>query len=137
MNIKEVSRRSGLPPKTIRYYEEIGLVKPARESNDYRVFSEADVHNLTFLARSRALGFSIEDCRALLALWRDKGRASAAVRQIATEHLTGIEAKIADLIAMRDTLSDLVSHCHGDTRPDCPILSSLGGAARQEAAPRP
>lgn len=133
MNIKEVSRRSGLPPKTIRYYEEIGLVKPARDSNDYRLFSEADVHNLTFLARSRALGFSIEDCRALLALWRDKDRASADVRQIATGHLAGIEAKIADLVAMRDSLSDLVAHCHGDARPDCPILSSLGGAGKPAA----
>jgi Cu(I)-responsive transcriptional regulator len=126
MNIKDVSRRSGLPPKTIRYYEEIGLVKPARDRNDYRVFTDAEVYNLTFLARSRALGFSIEDCRALLTLWQDKERASADVRQIATEHLSEIEAKIADLIAMRDTLSELVTHCHGDARPDCPILSSLG-----------
>ncbi|SMY06907.1 Cu(I)-responsive transcriptional regulator [Flavimaricola marinus] len=126
MNIKDVAARSGLPAKTIRYYEDIGLIKPARDSNGYRVFNEADAHSLTFLARGRALGFSIEDCRALLALWQDKDRASGDVRRIAMEHLAEIEAKIADLEAMRGTLSDLVTHCHGDARPDCPILHSLG-----------
>ncbi len=125
MNIGEVSERAGLPAKTVRYYEEIGLVRAARDANGYRSFSEADMHKLRFLARARALGFSIEECRALLALWEDRARASADVRAIASDHLAQIEAKIADLEAMRDTLRDLVTSCAGDDRPDCPILTSL------------
>ena len=125
MNIGEVAERAGLPAKTIRYYEDIGLVRPARDSNGYRAFIEQDVHKLIFLARARALGFSIEECRALLALWEDRARASADVRAIAKDHLARIEEKIADLEAMRDTLSDLVRSCAGDDRPDCPILTSL------------
>lgn len=125
MNIKEVSQKAGLPPKTVRYYEEIGLIKPARDTNGYRVFNGNMAHSLTFLARARALGFAIADCRVLLALWQDKGRASGDVRRIAMQHLTEIEAKIADLEAMRSTLSDLVTNCQGDARPDCPILASL------------
>jgi MerR family copper efflux transcriptional regulator len=127
MNISNVANRSGLPAKTIRYYEEIGLIKPLRDANGYRVFRDSDVHKLAFLARARALGFTIENCRALLALWEDKSRASADVRTIAKDHLKHIEAKIADLEAMRDTLSNLVQCCAGDARPDCPILRSLGG----------
>ena len=125
MNIGEVAERANLPTKTIRYYEEIGLIRPARDANGYRSFGEADMHKLTFVARARALGFSIEDCRALLALWEDTSRASADVRAIAEDHLTRIEEKIADLQAMRDTLSRLVRSCAGDNRPDCPILVSL------------
>jgi len=125
MNISEVAAKAELPPKTIRYYEEIGLVSPLRDANGYRAFRETDLHKLTFLARARALGFSIEDCRALLALWEDQGRASADVKRIAGEHLEAIEAKIQDLQAMRDTLSHLVAECAGDGRPDCPILKGL------------
>ncbi len=125
MNIGDVAEKSGLPAKTIRYYEDIGLVRPARDGNGYRAFSEADTHKLVFLARARALGFSIDECRALLALWEDRGRASADVRAIAQDHLSRIEEKIADLQAMRDTLSDLVRSCAGDDRPDCPILTNL------------
>jgi Cu(I)-responsive transcriptional regulator len=117
---------AGLPAKTIRYYEDIGLVKPGRDTNGYRAFVKTDIHKLTFLARARALGFSIEDCRDLLALWEDKSRASSDVRQIAQEHLTQIETKIADLQDMRDTLQVLVRDCAGNDRPDCPILNSLG-----------
>ncbi len=127
MNIAEVSARSGLPAKTIRYYEEIGLIRPQRGANGYRAFRASDAHKLVFLGRARALGFTIEACRALLALWEDKSRASADVRAIASGHLAEIEAKIADLAAMRDTLSHLVDCCAGDDRPDCPILVSLGG----------
>ncbi len=127
MNISDVANRSGLPAKTIRYYEEISLIKPLRDGNGYRAFRDSDMHKLAFLGRARALGFTIENCRALLALWEDKSRASADVRSIAKDHLKQIEAKIADLEAMRDTLSDLVRCCAGDQRPDCPILSSLGG----------
>jgi len=126
VNISEVASQAGLPPKTIRYYEDIGLIKPPRDSNGYRAFRQSDMHKLAFLGRARALGFTIEHCRALLALWEDKSRASADVRAIAQDHLTQIEAKIADLSEMRDTLTNLVQTCAGNARPDCPILKSLG-----------
>lgn len=125
MNISDAAQRSGLPAKTIRYYEDIGLVKPLRDANGYRAFRESDVHKLTFLSRARALGFTIEDCRNLLALWEDTDRASADVREIAKGHLSQIETKIADLQSMADTLSVLVRECAGDDRPDCPILNNL------------
>ena len=126
MNIGQAAEKTGLPPKTIRYYEEIALVRPARDPNGYRSFSETDVHKLNFLARARALGFAIDDCRALLALWEDQSRASADVKRIAGEHLASIDQKIAELKAMRKTLDTLVRSCAGDARPDCPILSDLG-----------
>ncbi|KQI71945.1 transcriptional regulator [Loktanella sp. 5RATIMAR09] len=126
MNIGDAAAQAGLPAKTIRYYEDIGLVKPRRDANGYRAFAQSDIHKLTFLARARALGFSIGDCRDLLALWEDSSRASSDVRQIAQEHLARIETKIADLADMRDTLKTLVRDCSGDDRPDCPILKRLG-----------
>ena len=136
MNIGEVSARAGLPAKTIRYYEEIGLVRPVRSANGYRSFRPRDLHKLAFIGRARALGFSIEDCRTLLALYEDDTRASAQVKSVAEEHLTRIEAKIAQLQSMQTTLRTLVQSCHGDDRPDCPILKDLartvpetGGAA--------
>lgn len=125
MNIKDVSAQVGLPSKTIRYYEDIGLICPDRAANGYRDFSAAHVHQLTFLARARSLGFSIDACRDLLALWGDTARASSDVRAIAQSHLTQINAKIADLQDMASTLSHLVDTCAGDDRPDCPILSRL------------
>jgi len=125
MNIGEVSKHAGLPPKTIRYYEDIGLVTPLRDTNGYRSFRASDMHKLVFLGRARALGFTIEDCRNLLALWDDQARASSDVRAIAKQHLTLIERKIADLQAIRDTLTHLVHECAGDNRPDCPILETL------------
>ena len=127
MNIGDVSSRSGLPAKTIRYYEDIGLIKPHRSANGYRCFAETDLHKLAFLGRARALGFTIEDCRTLMALYEDESRASADVKQLALEHLAKIEEKIADLQAMRDTLGELVKGCAGDSRPDCPILRDLSG----------
>lgn len=127
MNIKDASARVGLPAKTIRYYEDIGLITPDRAANGYRDFSAAHLHKLTFLARARGLGFSVDDCRDLLALWEDQDRASADVRAIAKEHLSEIETKIADLQDMAATLSDLVRDCSGDARPDCPILKGLAG----------
>lgn len=131
MNIGDVAERTSLPAKTIRYYEEIGLIAPDRTANGYRDFSEAHVHKLAFLGRARGLGFSIEECRALLALYEDRGRASADVKRIARAHLVDIESKMAELAAMRDTLADLVEKCAGDHRPDCPILADLAedGAA--------
>ncbi|GIT92115.1 Cu(I)-responsive transcriptional regulator [Jannaschia pagri] len=129
MNIGEVSGRSGLPTKTIRYYEDIGLIHPNRSGNGYRAFSETDLHKLVFLGRARALGFSIEDCRTLLALYEDDSRESAQVKAVAQGHLAQIDAKIAQLRSMRETLSTLVASCQGDNRPDCPILRDLAGAA--------
>ncbi len=127
MNIGDVSASTGLPAKTIRYYEDIGLIKPLRDDNGYRRFRDQDVHKLNFLGRARALGFTIEDCRTLLALYEDETRASADVKRVARQHLIQIEAKIDDLNAMRDTLSHLIDACAGDDRPDCPILKDLGG----------
>lgn len=125
MNIKDAAAQVGLPPKTIRYYEDIGLVTPDRAANGYRDFSDAHLHKLAFLARARGLGFSVNDCRDLLALWEDQSRASGDVRAIARDHLAAIEAKIAGLEDMRATLSDLVRSCAGDARPDCPIIEDL------------
>jgi Cu(I)-responsive transcriptional regulator len=125
MNIGDAAAATGLPAKTIRYYEEIGLVRPLRSDNGYRSFRESDVHKLKFLGRARALGFGIEDCRVLLALYDDDHRESGQVKAMAEEHLKRIDAKIADLQAMRATLGKLVRACAGDHRPDCPILEDL------------
>lgn len=132
MNIGEMAADSGLPAKTIRYYEEIGLISPRRSANGYRAFDARDRHTLTFLARARSLGFTIEDCRALLDLYEDRSRASADVRRIAGKHLAEIERKIAALEGMRTTLAHLVEHCRGDARPDCPILDDLAGAGTEQ-----
>jgi Cu(I)-responsive transcriptional regulator len=125
MNIGEAAAASGLPAKTIRYYEEIGLVVPRRASNGYRDYGPDHVQFLGFVARARGLGFSVEDCRALLALWRDRRRASAEVRRLAEEQLAQIDRKLAELAGMRRTLAHLVERCHGDDRPDCPIIDEL------------
>ena len=125
MNIGQVAEQSGIPAKTIRYYEDIGLVRPPRDANGYRAFADQDVHKLAFLGRARSLGFTIQDCRTLLALYEDQDRASSDVKKVATQHLDRIEAKLAELGAMRETLAHLVDCCAGDNRPDCPILSDL------------
>ena len=125
MNIGDVSERSGLTDKTIRYYESIGLVSPLRGDNGYRTFRESDVHKLIFLSRARGLGFSIEDCRNLLQLYENESRSSSEVKSIARQHLRGIDKKIASLQEMRDSLSVLVDSCAGDSRPDCPILAHI------------
>ena len=127
MNIKEVAQISRLPAKTIRFYEDIGLVRPGRAPNGYRRFTERDLHKLAFIGRARSLGFTVEDCRTLLSLYEDRGRASAEVKQIAEGHLLRIEAKIVELDAMKRTLGNLVTSCRGDHRPDCPILEDLAG----------
>lgn len=129
MNIGDIAARTGLPTKTIRYYEDIGLITPQRSENGYRRFRETDMHKLAFVGRARALGFSIEECRDLLALYEDEDRASADVRQIAIGHLEEIERKIAALSDMRDTLKGLVHACAGDHRPNCPILKELSDSA--------
>ena len=125
MNISDVAHTSGLPVKTIRYYEDIGLVTPGRSANGYRVFEATDLHKLAFIGRARSLGFTIEDCRSLLKLYNDRDRASADVKRIAEAHLRDIDRKRAELTEMRDTLAHLIDACAGNDRPDCPILSGL------------
>ena len=134
MNIGDAATQSGLPAKTIRYYEDIGLVAPGRSNNGYRDFSDTDLHKLAFVQRARSLGFSIEECRALLSLYDDHDRASADVKALAKAHLEQIAVKIAGLQEMQKTLGELVHKCHGDDRPDCPILDGLAGAKTAEPA---
>jgi Cu(I)-responsive transcriptional regulator len=134
MNIGEAAKASGLPAKTIRYYEAIGLVRADRRGNNYRDYSDTAVHNLRFLHRARALGFSIEDCRQLLSLYGDHHRASADVRRLAEAHIADIDAKLNELKAMRKTLAALVHACHGDERPECPILEDLAWQAHERIA---
>lgn len=129
MNIGTVSVKSGLPAKTIRYYEDIGLIRPDRRDNGYRDYSTDDVHRLRFLQRSRSLGFSVEECRQLLSLYGDGERESAEVKAIATTKLGEIERKIAELQDLHDMLRHLVANCHGDNRPECPIIDGLSGKA--------
>ncbi|BDW86922.1 MULTISPECIES: Cu(I)-responsive transcriptional regulator [Roseicyclus] len=125
MNIGEVAEAAGLPAKTIRYYEDIGLITPHRAENGYRRFTQTHLHKLAFIARARGLGFSIDQCRTLLALYEDRERASADVKHLAETHLSEIDAKMAELAEMRRTLAQLIHACAGDHRPDCPILSGL------------
>jgi len=131
MHIGTVAKKSGIAAKTIRYYESIGLIESAeRTESGYRVYGQRDVETLRFIQRARSLGFSVADVGNLLALWRDKQRASAQVKALATRHVEEIDIKIAELQAMRDALDDLVQRCHGDDRPDCPILTNLAKASR-------
>lgn len=127
MNIGIASEQSNLPAKTIRYYEDINLISPARSQNGYRDYSENDIHRLRFLQRARSLGFSIDECRLLLSLYDDENRASADVKDIAMEKIREIDRKIEELASLRTTLSALAEHCHGDDRPDCPIIDDLAG----------
>lgn len=131
MNIGQAAAASNLPPKTIRYYEDIDLVKPARLQNGYRDYSDQDVHRLRFLQRSRGLGFSIEDCRVLLSLYDDTERASADVKALAMKNIEQIDAKLQELNSLKFTLESLVKSCHGDDRPDCPIIDDLSGKSDQ------
>lgn len=127
MNVRDAATQSGLPAKTIRYYDDIGLVVPDRRDNGYRDYDARAVQKLAFLKRARQLGFSIDDCRHLLSLYEDKGRASADVKALAETHLAEIDTRLAELHQLRETLADLVHACHGDHRPDCPILAGLSG----------
>ncbi|MFQ6576369.1 Cu(I)-responsive transcriptional regulator [Pseudomonas sp. UM16] len=130
MNIGQAARRSGLSAKMIRYYESIGLLKPAlRSDSGYRLYQQDDLHQLAFIKRSRDLGFSLEEVARLLTLWQDRQRASADVKALASEHIDDLNRRIAELVSLRDTLSELVAHCQGDDRPDCPILKDLAAGA--------
>jgi Cu(I)-responsive transcriptional regulator len=126
VTIHEASLTTGVSPKMIRHYESIGLIAPPkRTENRYRHYAARDLHELGFIRRARDLGFSIDDIRHLLALWRDRSRSSAEVKSIALRHIAALEEKAAALQAMSETLKHLAAHCHGDHRPDCPILDAL------------
>jgi MerR family transcriptional regulator, copper efflux regulator len=132
MNIGDIARASGVSAKMIRYYETIGLIPPAsRNGSGYRNYSDNDVHTLRFVRRARDLGFTVEQMADLLALWRDRSRASGEVKKIALDHVAILERKAEELKAMSRTLKHLAAHCHGDDRPDCPILDDLAGPARE------
>ena len=126
MSIGEAAACSGVPAKTIRFYEEVGLLAPAaRRGNGYRAYGEKEVRTLQFINRARALGFGLKDIAALLDLYRDRRRASHDVKEIARGHIADLDRKIAELAAIRAALGELVERCHGDDRPDCPILDTF------------
>jgi MerR family copper efflux transcriptional regulator len=126
MNIGETASESGVPAKTIRYYESIGLIPPAvRAENGYRNYSPFDIETLKFIQHARRLGFSVKDVGGLLELWRNKSRTSADVKALALKHISDVEKRIAELQSIRNTLINLTDRCHGDDRPDCPILEDL------------
>ncbi|MDE8350146.1 MAG: Cu(I)-responsive transcriptional regulator [Acidocella sp.] len=126
VTIRDASMTTGVSAKMIRHYESIGLISaPARTENRYRHYSKRDIHELGFIRKARDLGFPIEDIRHLLALWRDRSRSSAEVKAIALRHIAALDEKAANLQAMSQTLKHLASHCHGDNRPDCPIIDAL------------
>ncbi|MGC1305505.1 MAG: Cu(I)-responsive transcriptional regulator [Caulobacteraceae bacterium] len=128
MNIGQAAKATGVSAKMIRYYESIGLVRPAsRTGSGYRELGERDLNDLRFIKRGRSLGFSVEEITRLLALWRDSARPSREVKAIAQRHLADLQARIAEMQAMADTLRQLSDCCAGDERPDCPILADLGG----------
>jgi MerR family copper efflux transcriptional regulator len=124
--IGEAAQRSGVSARMVRHYEGLGLLPAvARTESGYRQYGEADIHTLRFIKRSRDLGFSMEEITELVGLWHNRRRASASVKRIAQKHLGELEQRIADMQAMRNTLYHLVHCCHGDARPDCPILDDL------------
>ena len=126
MNIGQASKASGISQRMIRHYEGIGLIpKAARRDSGYRDYDERDVHTLKFIARSRDLGFPIEEIGKLLALWQDRGRASAEVKNLAIARIDELKRKERELQEMRRTLEYLAKNCHGDHRPDCPIIEEL------------
>jgi MerR family gold-responsive transcriptional activator of gol and ges genes len=134
MNIGAAAEASGVSAKMIRYYEEIGLMKAARRANGYRDYGTREIHELRFIGRARSLGFSMEEIAALVSLWRDSGRPSREVRRIAAEHLAQLEIRAAEIQSMTQALCGMVRACHGDDRPDCPILDDLSQSARRKAA---
>ena len=134
LDIGRASKESGVSVKMIRHYEVIGLLKQvARTYANYRVYTENDVHTLRFIKRARTLGFSMEDIRQLLALWQNKSRPSASVKKIAGRHMQDLKRRILEMQSMVATLEHLTHNCHGDSRPDCPILEDLAGSGREGA----
>ena len=132
MNIGAAAEHSDLPVKTVRYYDEIGLVSPARSDSGYRAYSAVDLHRLQFVARARGLGFSLDDCRHLLSLYDDESRASKDVKRIVREKLVEVDRKIEELQSLKNTLTHLANNCRGDSRPDCPILEDLAGSGTRK-----
>ncbi len=133
MNIGQASKATGVSSKMIRYYESVGLIRPAdRTDSNYRDFGERDINELRFIRRARNLGFSVEEIGQLLALWRDHGRPSREVKTVAEKHVANLDAKIAEMQSMADTLRLLARSCAGDDRPDCPILSDLSGPGKED-----
>lgn len=128
-SIGRAAELSGVTPKMIRHYESLELIpKAARTGGDYRVYTQSDIHGLRFIRRARSLGFSMDEISGLLGLWRNQRRASKEVKRLALRHIAGLDSKIEELQSMRAILSDLAEHCHGDSRPDCPILDDLSGS---------
>jgi MerR family transcriptional regulator, copper efflux regulator len=137
MTIGEVASRSGMAPKTIRFYEKIGLIAPAaRLGNGYRAYAPQDVETLRFIHKGRDLGFTLKEIEALLKLYRDRKRASREVKRLALQHVAEIDRKIAELRAMRSTVAQLAERCHGDQRPECPILDELQADAPERRSRR-
>ena len=139
MNIGKASAATGVTAKMIRYYESVGLIRPSeRTESNYRDFNERDLNDLRFIRRARGLGFSVEEITRLLSLWRDRNRPSREVKALAEKHVADLDARIAEMQAMADTLRNLSHCCAGDDRPDCPILSDLAGspAAASEGTPQ-
>jgi MerR family copper efflux transcriptional regulator len=130
-NIGEAAEASGVSAKMIRHYESIGLIPPAgRTFANYRVYSQSEIHTLGFIRRARKLGFSIVQIKQLLGLWQDRSRASGEVQQLVLEHIQELEEKIREMQAIQRTLEVLATHCHGDLRPECPILNDLNGVEK-------
>lgn len=128
LNIGDAAKAAGVSAKSIRHYEESGLLKPAvRSAANYRLYSDADLHTLRFIKSARGLGFSITDIGTLLQLWQDQQRSSGDVKKLALQHVAELDARIAEMQRMRDSLQKLAHSCHGDQRPDCPILQDLAG----------
>lgn len=137
MNIGQAAKKSGLSAKMIRYYESIDLISPAgRSANGYRHYGAEDLHRLAFIKRSRDMGFSLEEVGKLLTLWQDRQRASADVKALAGAHIDALNQKIDELVSLRDSLQQLVESCHGDDRPDCPILTDLASGCCSGAGER-
>jgi len=133
MNIGEAAEATGVSAKMIRYYESTGLIAaPKRTAAGYRVYGSKDIETLRFVRRARDLGFQVKQIETLLALWRDRARASADVKQIALSHVEELREKMRQLAEMAETLEHLAEHCHGDARPDCPILADLSGVAAEK-----
>lgn len=136
MNIGQAAKESGVSAKMLRYYENIGLLAQAgRTEAGYRVYSDADVRTLRFVRRARDLGLSLERIKLLIGLWQDDDRASADVKRIATEHAAELRVKIVELTQMSEALEGMAAACHGDHRPECPILDDIARGGHAEAAP--
>ena len=136
MNIGEASKATGISVKMLRYYEEIGLVRPAlRAHSGYRVYSDKNIATLRFVRRARDLGFQVRQIASLLDLWQDGSRASADVKALALDHVRELQQRRRELDEMIGTLQHLAHNCHGDSRPECPILTGLGGSDEAPAKP--